>query len=78
MNNNGKMIAIKKIDDTLKFMKANNLIFRGYMCGVANGLRLARSLITGEELIFERDEVQKKTRKDLDLFCEQYLWKLRN
>ncbi len=62
--------ALRKIDGMLKFMKDNDLVTKGYLCGIVNGLRLARSYITGEEEIFERNEAQRMTRKDVDLFLE--------
>jgi len=50
-----RLDKIKEMESVLitKHMQA------GYVCGLINGMRLARSVISGEEAILEREEVQK-------------------
>jgi len=33
---------------------------QGYICGLVNGLRIARGVISGENMILEREEVQPR------------------
>jgi hypothetical protein len=50
-----RLNKLKEMEDALikKHMQA------GYVCGLINGIRLSRSVISGEEAILERDEVQE-------------------
>jgi hypothetical protein len=46
-----RLNKLKEMEDALikKHMQA------GYVCGLINGIRLSRSVISGEEAILERD-----------------------
>ena len=42
----------------LEIRLSRNHMQRGYICGLVNGLRLARGVISGENVILEREEAQ--------------------
>lgn len=50
-----RLNALKSLEDRLK----NIHIQQGYICGLINGIRISRGIISGEDYILERDEVQK-------------------
>jgi hypothetical protein len=43
----------------------------GYVCGLVNGLKLARSVISGEEAILEREEVQPASDNSTKLILQK-------
>jgi hypothetical protein len=51
---------LRRIETLLEFLKSNDLIRQGELCGMANGLRLLKAEITGEEPLFERGETLRK------------------
>jgi len=52
---NRRLSKLKEMESALinKHMQA------GYVCGLINGIRLSRSVISGEEAVLERNEVQE-------------------
>lgn len=74
MESNEKILV--KINAAIKLL-TDNFLHRGYVCGIINGLRFARYLITKEQIIFERNDVQKESAdKDIDLKVENELNKI--
>lgn len=58
-----------QIDSIIKKIIAKNLLKRGYMCGIINGMRIAKSIIESKEheVILDRNEVQEISRDDIEI-----------
>lgn len=58
-----------EIDELVRNIKAKKFLKKGYMCGIVNGLRIAKSIIESKEheLILERNENLESSRHDIEI-----------
>jgi len=62
---------LKHIESTLRFIKKENLICQGEMCGFVNALRWIQAEINNQEPIFERNEELDESGYDVVLEYEE-------
>lgn len=58
--------VVEYINEALSFIKEINILERGYMCGLVNGMRFIKYKITGEQPIFERNDAQPKAKRRIE------------